>query len=102
MLLLHFVPSKYVMILFFWLVAMQNFELSIYNPRASSTSKTVSCNSTLCMHHHNQCLGSYSHCPYVISYISADTSTSGILVEDVMHLATEDHPESVQAYITFG
>ncbi|KAL2905897.1 Aspartyl protease family protein 1 [Bienertia sinuspersici] len=79
-----------------------DFELSIYNPGASSTSKKVSCNSTMCIHH-NKCLESYSHCPYVISYVSAETSTSGILVEDVMHLATEEHhPESVEAYITFG
>uniref|UniRef100_A0A803KXD9 Peptidase A1 domain-containing protein n=1 Tax=Chenopodium quinoa TaxID=63459 RepID=A0A803KXD9_CHEQI len=79
-----------------------DFELSIYNPKASSTSTKVSCNDTLCLHHNN-CLGSFSHCPYVISYVSAETSTSGILVEDVMHLTTEEHhPESVEAYITFG
>ncbi|KMT09314.1 hypothetical protein BVRB_6g134120 [Beta vulgaris subsp. vulgaris] len=79
-----------------------DFELSIYNPKASSTSTKVSCNNTLCLHR-NKCLGSFSHCPYVISYVSAETSTSGILVEDVMHLTTEDrHPESVEAYVTFG
>lgn len=79
-----------------------DFELSIYNPKASSTSTKVSCNNTLCLHR-TKCLGSFSHCPYEISYVSAETSTSGILVEDVMHLTTEDrHPESVQAYITFG
>ncbi|XP_021854098.1 aspartyl protease family protein 1-like isoform X2 [Spinacia oleracea] len=79
-----------------------DFELSIYNPKASSTSTKVSCNDTLCQHR-NKCLGSFRHCPYVISYVSAETSTSGILVEDVMHLTTEDHhPESVEAYITFG
>lgn len=39
----------------------------------------------------------------MVSYVSAQTSTSGILVEDVLHLTTEDSdPESVKAYITFG
>ncbi|MFQ6623401.1 hypothetical protein Gotur_004354 [Gossypium turneri] len=33
----------------------------------------------------------------------SQTSTSGILVEDVLHLTTEDgHPDSVEAYVTFG
>lgn len=74
----------------------------MYNPKASSTSMKVSCNDTLCAHR-NQCSRSFSHCPYVISYVSAETSTSGILMEDVMHLTTEDHhPESFEAYITFG
>ncbi|GAB4847585.1 hypothetical protein Ancab_026647 [Ancistrocladus abbreviatus] len=79
-----------------------DFELSIYNPKESSTSKKVSCNHSLCLYR-NRCIGRYSHCPYVISYVSADTSTSGVLVEDVLHLMTVDrHQEFVAAYITFG
>ncbi|CAO2827877.1 unnamed protein product [Amaranthus hypochondriacus] len=79
-----------------------DFELNMYNPKASSTSMKVSCNDTLCAHR-NKCSRSFSHCPYVISYVSAETSTSGILMEDVMHLITEDHHlESFEAYITFG
>ncbi|GAB2279416.1 hypothetical protein Dimus_014058 [Dionaea muscipula] len=79
-----------------------DFELSIYNPKDSSTSKKVSCDDTLCFYR-NRCSGTFSHCPYLISYVSAETSTSGILVEDVLHLGTEDHhPELVKAYITFG
>lgn len=39
----------------------------------------------------------------MVSYVSAQTSTSGILMEDVMHLTTEDkNPERVEAYVTFG
>ncbi|KAK8327569.1 hypothetical protein V6Z12_A11G191100 [Gossypium hirsutum] len=35
--------------------------------------------------------------------MSAQTSTSGVLLEDVLHLTTEDgHPELVEAYVTFG
>lgn len=84
------------------LIILQDFELNIYNPKGSSTSKKVTCNSSLCAHR-NQCFGAFSDCPYMVSYVSAETSTSGILVEDVLHLTTEDsHQESVEAYITFG
>lgn len=39
----------------------------------------------------------------MISYISAETSTSGILVEDLMHLKTDDtFEEEVQVFVTFG
>ncbi|WCJ32716.1 Eukaryotic aspartyl protease family protein [Euphorbia peplus] len=78
------------------------FELSIYNPKQSSTSKKVTCNNNLCAHR-NRCLGTFSSCPYMVSYVSAQTSTSGILVEDLLHLTTEDSDsESVKAYVTFG
>ncbi|KAH7848583.1 hypothetical protein Vadar_004773 [Vaccinium darrowii] len=79
-----------------------DFELSINNPKESSTSKNVSCYSSLCPYP-TKCLGTFNHCPYMVSYVSSETSTSGILVEDVLHLKAEDRDqESVQAYITFG
>ncbi|KAK4843227.1 hypothetical protein QYF36_005551 [Acer negundo] len=81
-----------------------DFELSIYNPEGSSTSKKITCNNMLCAHH-NRCSGTFSNCPYSVSYVSAQTSTSGILVEDVLHLSREDYNhdnESVEAYVTFG
>lgn len=79
-----------------------DFELSIYNPKESSTSKKVSCNNSLCAHR-SRCIGTFSNCPYMISYISAETSTSGILVEDLMHLKTDDtFEEEVQVFVTFG
>lgn len=80
----------------------QNFEVSKYDPKGSSTSKIVRCNNRLCMQR-NKCLGASNTCPYRVSYVSDQTSTSGILVEDVLHLTTEDsHHEYVEAYITFG
>lgn len=79
-----------------------DFELSIYDPKESFTSKKVTCNSGLCAHR-NQCLGTFSNCPYLVSYMSSQTSTSGVLVEDVLHLTTEDvHAKFVEAYVTFG
>ncbi|POO00801.1 Aspartic peptidase [Trema orientale] len=79
-----------------------DFQLNMYDPKGSSTSKTVPCNNTMCAHR-NRCLGTFSSCPYMVSYVSAETSTSGILIEDVLHLKREDnYQELVEAYITFG
>ncbi|KAK4479963.1 hypothetical protein RD792_013017 [Penstemon davidsonii] len=79
-----------------------DFELSIYDPDGSSTSKNVTCNNDLCTHH-NSCTGTSSNCPYSVSYISSETSTSGILVEDVLHLRSLDNDlEFIKAYVTFG
>ncbi|XP_057422181.1 aspartyl protease family protein 1 [Lotus japonicus] len=79
-----------------------DFDLSVYSPNVSSTSKKVTCNNSLCMHR-NQCLGTFSNCPYMVSYVSAETSTSGILVEDVLHLTNDDnHHGLVEANVIFG
>ncbi|KAJ4836909.1 hypothetical protein Tsubulata_034701 [Turnera subulata] len=78
------------------------FWLTMYNPKESSTSKKVTCNNSLCAQR-NRCLGTFSSCPYMVSYVSAQTSTAGILVEDILHLASEDSDqEFVKAYVTFG
>ncbi|KAF4351387.1 hypothetical protein G4B88_028226 [Cannabis sativa] len=67
----------------------------------SSTSKKVTCNNTICGRR-NRCL-ELGSCPYMVSYVSGETSTSGVLIEDVLHLKREDkYQELVEAYITFG
>jgi hypothetical protein len=39
----------------------------------------------------------------MVSYVSAETSTSGILVEDVLHLTQEDDDHDlVEANVVFG
>lgn len=81
------------------LLLWQDFDLSVYNPNGSSTSKKVTCNNSLCMHR-NQCLGTFSNCPYMVSYVSAETSTSGILVEDVLHLTqADDNHDLIEANV---
>lgn len=71
----------------------------VYIPNGSSTSKKVTCNNSLCMHH-NQCLGTFSNCPYMVSYVSAETATSGILVEDVLHLTqADDNHDLIEANV---
>ncbi|KAF7828994.1 aspartyl protease family protein 1-like [Senna tora] len=80
----------------------QSIKLNIYGPSASSTSKNVFCNSTLCQQQ-NQCPSSSSNCPYEILYLSNGTSSAGILVEDVLHLITDDNQtKEADTRITFG
>ncbi|KAL2457645.1 Eukaryotic aspartyl protease family protein [Forsythia ovata] len=79
-----------------------DFELTIYDPKGSSTSKNVTCNNDICPHYYG-CTSESSECPYSVSYVSSETSTTGILVEDILHLRTEDNDlEFIEAYITFG
>lgn len=67
----------------------------------SSTSQVVPCNSNLC--EHGRCSGDSSQCPYKVEYVSANTSSSGYLVKDVLYLTTEDtNLELVKAPIVFG
>lgn len=62
----------------------------------------VACNSTICARQ-SRCSAENSNCPYQVSYLSENTSTTGILVEDVLHLVTdESNPKVVDARITFG
>ncbi|KAI3894800.1 hypothetical protein MKX03_000042 [Papaver bracteatum] len=74
---------------------------NIYSSNSSSTSKAVSCNRSLCA---RGCLGSSSdQCSYQVDYVSANTSSSGTLVEDFLHLTTNNHmPKDIDARITFG
>lgn len=58
----------------------------------------------MCTHRHD-CEESeaFNTCPYSVSYVSSQTSTSGILMEDLLHLETEDSEgEIIDAFVTFG
>lgn len=62
----------------------------------------VPCNSTACGAR-RACAVSRNACAYQISYLSNGTSSTGILVEDVLHLATDDSQQkAVEAPITLG
>ncbi|XP_039138121.1 aspartyl protease family protein 1 isoform X2 [Dioscorea cayenensis subsp. rotundata] len=79
-----------------------DFEFSMYSPNMSLTSQRVPCNSNLC-ELQRECSGAANLCPYKVAYVSADTSSSGTLVEDVLYLMTEDaRSEVVEAKIIFG
>lgn len=73
--------------------------LNHYSPNDSTTSSIVPCTSSLC----GQCTSNKNICPYEINYVSANTSSIGYLVEDVLHLAADDALlKPVEAKITFG
>ncbi|XP_062178979.1 aspartyl protease family protein 1-like [Phragmites australis] len=74
-----------------------------YSPRLSSTSKAVTCNHALCDRPNACGAAGNGSCPYVVRYVSANTSSSGVLVQDVLHLTREGPgAEAVQAPIVFG
>jgi hypothetical protein len=87
----------------------------VYSPSLSSTYQTVTCKNPLCSSSAVQCLNPSSrtqdqeYCRYEIQYLSPNTSTSGILVQDVMQFMPENNssssgslPQKTTATITFG
>ncbi|KAL1540532.1 cathepsin D [Salvia divinorum] len=66
---------------------MLDKELGEYSPSRSNTSKHVPCSHTLCEMGPN-CDSPNGRCPYLVQYLSDDTSSSGYLFEDQLHLAS--------------
>ncbi|KAL8038280.1 hypothetical protein ABFX02_11G095900 [Erythranthe guttata] len=76
-------------------------ELNIYSPSKSRTSASVPCNSTMCVKPKRGCSSSLNACSY--EQIYSNSSTSGILVNDVLHLGTNVIPQDiVDVPITLG
>lgn len=76
-----------------------------YSPSNSSTSATVSCNSAFCVGlQEYQCTSAAPYlCLYQYNYESNDTYSSGSMVEDILHLTTDDSQlEAVNAQVPFG
>ncbi|XP_010935168.1 aspartyl protease family protein 1 [Elaeis guineensis] len=79
-----------------------NFEFNIYSPTKSSTSRKVPCNSSFC-ELKSSCSAATGSCPYVVQYVSYNTSSTGVLVEDILYFKTEETiPKVVKAPIVFG
>lgn len=80
----------------------QKIPFSIYSPNASSTSGKVPCNSSMCASQ-RRCSSPGSDCPYQVLYLSNGTSSTGFLVDDVLHLTPDEGAsKDVTAHITFG
>ncbi|OIT34319.1 PREDICTED: aspartyl protease family protein 1-like [Nicotiana attenuata] len=80
----------------------RRIDLNVYNLNTSSTSNIVPCNGTLCGQG-RQCAGARSACGYVVAYLSNNTSSSGVLVQDILHLQTDNtQQKGVEAPITLG
>uniref|UniRef100_A0A2N9IMC3 Peptidase A1 domain-containing protein n=1 Tax=Fagus sylvatica TaxID=28930 RepID=A0A2N9IMC3_FAGSY len=85
---------------------MLDRDLSEYRPSLSNTSKNLPCSHHLCKQNTN-CEGpdEKEPCSYIAEYNSENTSSSGFLVEDKLHLAsvsdnaTQNH---VQASVILG
>ncbi|KAL9142680.1 hypothetical protein ABFS82_14G186500 [Erythranthe guttata] len=81
----------------------KSVKLNIYSPSTSTTSAPVPCNSTICVRPQRRCSIRLNACAYQEVYLSANTSTTGILVDDVLHLGTDTDPQDpVDAPITLG
>lgn len=83
---------------------MQDKDLNEYSPARSSSSKYLSCSHQLCELGPN-CRSPKEHCPYTVNYYSENTSTSGFLFEDQLHLTSvggHEHQGSVLAPIVIG
>ncbi|XP_031096443.1 aspartyl protease family protein 1-like [Ipomoea triloba] len=84
------------------MIGQVRIDFNMYSPNASSTSEIVRCNGTLCGKR-RQCLVESNACAYSVAYLSQNTSSQGVLVEDVLHLVTEDSQQkSIDAPITLG
>ncbi|XP_028094136.1 aspartic proteinase-like protein 1 isoform X1 [Camellia sinensis] len=79
-------------------------DLNEYSPSGSTTSKHLSCSHQLCQLGPN-CQSPKQPCPYTVNYYSENTSSSGLLVEDTLHLAAGSDDASnisVQAPVIIG
>ncbi|XP_027335277.1 aspartic proteinase-like protein 1 isoform X2 [Abrus precatorius] len=78
-------------------------DLNEYSPSRSLSSKHLSCGHRLCDMGSN-CKSSEQQCPYMVSYLSENTSSSGLLVEDILHLQSGGGVanSSVQASVVLG
>lgn len=84
------------------LTLQQGIKFDIYNPSKSSTSQKVPCNSSFC-EPKSSCSAATSSCPYAANYASNNTSSSGVLVEDILYFKTEETiPKVIKAPIVFG
>ncbi|KAK9271854.1 hypothetical protein L1049_002219 [Liquidambar formosana] len=79
-------------------------DLNEYSPSGSNTSKHLSCSHQLCESGPN-CKSPKQPCTYTVNYYSENTSSSGLLVEDTLHLASgsdDASNTSVQASVIIG
>ncbi|CAA7401735.1 unnamed protein product [Spirodela intermedia] len=77
-------------------------DLSMYRPAASSTSKHLPCSHELCTSVSTSCKSPKQPCPYFVDYYSENTSSSGLLVEDTLYLASSDENAFMGASVIIG
>eukprot|EP00250_Pteridium_aquilinum_P008414 c17926_g2_i2 orf=63-1478(+) len=84
-------------------IQSQGLAFSVYNQSSSNTSKYLGCSDSLCSSTSTttSCSTPDQNCNYVVNYMSSDTSTSGVIVQDLLYLNYETSG-SVTTPIYFG
>ncbi|GJM86863.1 hypothetical protein PR202_ga02762 [Eleusine coracana subsp. coracana] len=80
---------------------MQDGDLGIYKPAESTTSRHLPCNHELCSLS-SGCANPKQPCPYNIDYLSENTTSSGLLIEDTLHLNSREGHVPVNASVIIG
>ncbi|KAJ3672380.1 hypothetical protein LUZ60_007101 [Juncus effusus] len=77
---------------------------SDYKPEESTTSKAISCSSSQCDSRLRRlCTGKTTDCVYQVVYGGVNTSSTGVMLEDVLLLKKENAPTKlVQLPVVFG
>jgi hypothetical protein len=80
---------------------MQDRDLGIYKPSESTTSRHLPCSHELCSPA-SGCTNPKQPCPYNIDYFSENTTSSGLLIEDMLHLDSREGHAPVNASVIIG
>uniref|UniRef100_A0A804NXS8 Peptidase A1 domain-containing protein n=1 Tax=Zea mays TaxID=4577 RepID=A0A804NXS8_MAIZE len=76
-------------------------DLRIYRPAESTTSRHLPCSHELCQSVPG-CTNPKQPCPYNIDYFSENTTSSGLLIEDTLHLNYREDHVPVNASVIIG
>ncbi|KAL5207417.1 hypothetical protein ABZP36_031852 [Zizania latifolia] len=76
-------------------------DLGIYKPSESTTSRHLPCSHELCSLG-SGCTNPKQPCPYNIDYFSENTTSSGLLIEDMLYLDSRDGHAPVKASVIIG
>lgn len=84
---------------------LPQLNFSVFDPSSSKTSKSITCSDAMCETalSANGCVNVTQNCNYIVSYVQQNTSTSGILIQDMLYLNSENlEGKTVTTPIYFG
>ncbi|KAE8798214.1 aspartic proteinase-like protein 1 [Hordeum vulgare] len=76
-------------------------DLGIYKPAESTTSRHLPCSHELCPPG-SGCSSPKQPCPYSTDYLQENTTSSGLLIEDILHLDSRESHAPVKASVVIG
>ncbi|KAE8812813.1 Aspartic proteinase-like protein 1 [Hordeum vulgare] len=80
---------------------MQDRDLGIYKPAESTTSRHLPCSHELCPPG-SGCSSPKQPCPYSTDYLQENTTSSGLLIEDILQLDSRESHAPVKASVVIG